>query len=328
MKRRVINRIGYLVAGVLLAASIIGNSAVKTFSDEIVQTTSIYTYDDLCGDIGTLAVSYPENIVWKSIGTTLEGRMIPMVILGNKDKAKHFVFVQSTLHAREYMGSQMLMKMVEYYAMNPSLLRDTCFYIVPMANPDGVCIVQTGAASCTNTDYIQFVNGQGHTSQWKANARGVDLNRNWNACWEYVDLRGYTAPSYEFWKGYAPETEPEVLAMKQASTEKNFELFLNIHQQGNIIYCGSDLAAPEINAASNDWAGMMKQINGYRICGTGNNGKLSYGTFADYVCQSLGKPSVTLEVGSGLPPKAQGQFNKYYQKNYRIFEMIANNLSK
>ena len=43
---------------------------------------------------------------------------------------------------------------------------------------------------------------EAYARTWKANAAGVDLNRNFDAGWELLD--GRSAPSAEGWRGSAP----------------------------------------------------------------------------------------------------------------------------
>ena len=55
--------------------------------------------------------------------------------------------------------------------------------------------------------------------RWQANARGVDINHNFNAGWAALQLQeraaGIGGPSPRQWGGPAPESEPETRAMTE-----------------------------------------------------------------------------------------------------------------
>jgi hypothetical protein len=127
---------------------------------DIVSLSGMYTYDQMTADLTKLAAAYPDSIRVSTIGATALGRKILEVILGNP-KAAHSIMIQSSMHAREYLATQMTMKMIEYYAQQyrsggtwnghsiRKLLNTVCLYIVPMSNPDGVfhCAVRQGQRS-------------------------------------------------------------------------------------------------------------------------------------------------------------------------------------
>lgn len=70
-----------------------------------------------------------------------------------------------------------------------ALLRETALVFVPMCNPDGVRIAQEGADwiedEAARADVQRWIDESGEPyDQWKANGRGVDLNRNFDARWD------------------------------------------------------------------------------------------------------------------------------------------------
>ena len=67
------------------------------------------------------------------------------------------------MHAREWLNSQLVMKMIEqcasqYYTGSYGgrtyrrLFKNVCFYVIPMLNPDGVNISQYGLARIKDAD--------------------------------------------------------------------------------------------------------------------------------------------------------------------------------
>jgi len=118
------------------------------------------------------------------------------------------------------MTTQLTMKQIELYCLNyytgmhqkryySELFDEVAFHILPMANPDGVTISQFGSKGIRNKNLRQKIEkickkyGNGKTSyytNWKANARGVDLNRNFNVYWKQLN-NGVKSPGRIFTRG-------------------------------------------------------------------------------------------------------------------------------
>lgn len=278
---------------------------VHAHAEDIVQLSATYTYEEMLEDISLLTATYPEYVTSQSAGATAQGRSIPLIIVGNPN-ATHAVMVQSTMHAREYIVSQTSMATVEYIAtlmateQIPDIVQNVCFYVVPMANPDGVVISQT-------------IN-----SNWKANANGVDLNRQMDVNWQYLDTKGVTAPGPENFKGYAPESENEIKALKTIAQSRNFDCYISYHMKGNIIYYDDDFVEPEISALSELVAVTVSRTNGYRpynLKTTNASGITTMGGFTDWVQVILKKPGITVECGTKCGPAGQGQAKSIFKKN-------------
>lgn len=134
----------------------------------LVETdNALYTYEMMVEDIEALAEQYSDRVSYQVIGMSLDGRNIYEIILGNADAENH-IMMQAAIHGREYMTTQLLMKLVEYYAYYydtgtfhgisyGELLSQTAIHIVPMSNPDGVTISQVGVSALNNTTYEDVV---------------------------------------------------------------------------------------------------------------------------------------------------------------------------
>ncbi len=121
---------------------------------------AMYTYEDMVEDINALVSKYPDRLSKEIIGTSVDGRDIFALVLGDPDAEKH-VMLQAGIHGREYMNSQLVMKMTEYYCAfyddglyNGKTYRElfgkTAFHVIPMSNPDGVTISQFGTEKLNN----------------------------------------------------------------------------------------------------------------------------------------------------------------------------------
>lgn len=144
---------------------------VKYFNDydkvklNIVDTTiQKYSYDMMVDDIYELVNKYREVLDYEIIGNSYYGRDIYAVVLGNKNAKRH-VFVQAAIHGREYMTTQVVMSLIEYYACYydvakyknrtyRELFENTAIHIIPMSNPDGVTISQYGLSAMN--DHVMY----------------------------------------------------------------------------------------------------------------------------------------------------------------------------
>ena len=297
---------GKITAALALAAALLFQPAAVVRGASlptIVQLSSTYTYDEMITDIAQLTATYPGLVSSGSIGTSVQGRNIPFLVLGNP-AAPHSIMIQASIHAREYIVSQTTMATAEYYAMQFSagnfadVLASTCFYIVPMANPDGVVMAQSAAPD------------------WKANANGVDLNRNFPVGWELTS--GTAAPGAMKFKGFTPASEPETRALMSFASARDYSCYLSYHQQGNIIYYDDDLTSPVTSALSTALAATVSGINRYapvNTTGTNAANTTTYGGFGDYVLMGLQKPGITVECGSAYGVKGQSQSGTIFLKN-------------
>lgn len=324
-----------IISIIALALLLCYSNTIQSSSEDlqipdIVQLSSMYTYSEMQMDISELQAWYSDIINTISIGTTVLGNNIYCIILGNPD-APHNIMIQSTVHAREYPASQVVMKTIEYYCQysktNPLFLENVCFYIVPMANPDGVEITQFGTAHLTDPATISFVQSQGHINEWKANARGVDINRNFDVGWNQLKTK-HSSPSYMRYKGPSAASEIETIALVNLATIKDYDCYISYHMQGNLIYYDEPGNAPQVSAASTDLAQIISSINSYKMVNLkhsmdGDN--VQQGGFTDWVQLTLNKPACTVELGTSLPPKAQSSVPSIYEKNKNTWFAVAVN---
>lgn len=101
-------------------------------------------HDEIEAYLQKLAAAAPELVDYASIGTSREGRSIPMVTITNKatgrdlDKPAFLIF--GNVHADELSGSQVALynawQLVKDHKAG-GILDDVAFYIVPRTNPDG-----------------------------------------------------------------------------------------------------------------------------------------------------------------------------------------------
>jgi len=238
--------------------------------EQVVDATyATYSYEDMAIDLYDLEARYPDLLTVASAGRSADGRELLYGMLGSPDASKS-VMINAGIHGREYLTPLLVMQQLEYYLKNyrepledgstyEELFEDIRFCVLPMINPDGIMLSQQGieairspelrqgildifkkdiASSPTVAAYEDDVNG--YLTLWKANARGVDLNRNFGID-EWGSIKSRTYPSMESYKGPSANSEPETKALIDLTEQlTGLTCTVTYHSQGEIIYwdCG------------------------------------------------------------------------------------------
>lgn len=136
---------------------------------------------------------------------------------------------------------------------------------------------------------------------WQANARGVDINHNFNAGWallqELERKKGIDGPAPRQWGGPCPESEPETRALTGLCARFRFRHVVALHSQGEEIYWRyGDRTPPQAQMM----ADVLGAASGYRVADP--EGLASHGGFKDWFIDSTGRPGFTIELGQGVNP--------------------------
>ena len=263
-----------------------------------------------------------------SIGKTVLGRNIPAYILGSGKPGALYV---GGVHALEYITSMLLLKftgeLCEYYTSQMQiggydlgrLLCTQSICIIPMLNPDGVEIHLKGEESAGALgNSVQHIS-RGNYNAWQANARGVDLNHNFNAGFNILreeEIKsGITGPSLRQYGGCRPESEPETHALCNLCRRMFFSKAFAFHSQGEEIYWRYGERTPRTAF------GMAKRLaasSGYTVAQP--EGLAAHGGFKDWFISVFARPGFTIEVGRGVNPLPVSELGDIYSK---IFDMLV-----
>ena len=257
---------------------------------------SPYTYNDLEHDLVLLQERYPSKISYCSIGETIYGRQVYALRIG---KGKKVILLSGAHHAREWMTSMLLIKMAAVYAANSEkepLLEDGAIWIVPMVNPDGVSIQQGDFSGVGWKDRMALWRMNQYSfsfKRWKANGRGVDLNRQYPAGWQEMKT-GVHQPSYQFYKGTNPISEPEAKALAQFTDVIKPAVSAAYHSTGQEIFWHYKTSGQQ---KERDFllAKAVSDETGYRLSKP-DNAAVGSG-FTDWVIHHYKIPAVTIEIG-------------------------------
>lgn len=261
------------------------------------------------------------------VGNTVLERKIQGVTLG--DSAETVLFVAG-VHGSEWITTLTLLKFFsnfcDAYAQGGELsgvdvkraLRGKGVAFIPCLNVDGVEIALHGAkAALSNRALVERLS-RGDTDHWQANARGVDLNHNFDAGWETLHRmeqeQGINGPASRQYGGTHPESEPETAALTALCRRVPFRHAMALHSQGQEIYWEyGDRTPPR----SRLMAGVMAASSGYLAAQP--EGLASHGGFKDWFIEAFGRPAFTVELGRGQNPLPASDLSPIYE---RVEEML------
>lgn len=289
---------------------------------------------------------YSDNIEINIIGSSHDNRDIYEVILGKSNK-KH-VLIHAGIHGREYLTSLLIMKQIEYYLKNyengkyygikyRDLFNSVTFHLIPMVNPDGITISQIGIKGIKDEKlkdsiyecYYNDLNARytcdrfkNYLRKWKANAIGVDLNRNFDAGWNEINQSKKC--SFANYKGKCCNSEPESKALVNLVNKYNFISTVSYHSSGNLIYW--DYKDSLVKNECSKLADLVSSVTGYtKEKSDSEYSEVTPGGFKDWATSKPNNPipSVTIEVGLGKCPLKNSEFKYIWNANYRVLAAIA-----
>ena len=232
------------------------------------------------------------------IGFSVQGR--PIYYFEIKKSVRPTLIVQCAIHAREHITTRLCLKLINDF--NKYGKRGTVYFI-PLTNPDGVNIA-------TNFNPL-----------YKANARGVDLNVNFDARWGTgkSNVRVFGA---ENCIGEYPFSEPESRAIRDFTLDILPNATISYHSKGEEIYYG--FLGSENNLRDKIIAQKIGCVTGYKVKTT----PLSAGGYKDWCVCHLKIPSFTIEVGRDElnHPLKGNALKDVYQKNKRVITVLTENL--
>ncbi|XP_047115367.1 carboxypeptidase B-like [Schistocerca piceifrons] len=192
------------------------------------------TLDEIYAYLDTLATQYPDLVTLETIGQSTEGRDLKLVKVvtasSDSDAAKPVIFVDATIHAREWLAPCValytLQQLVENSTASASLLQAADWYLLPVLNPDGYDYTH-------NTDRL-WRKTRSYQGSDDPDCMGVDANRNYDFHWGGEGSS--TDPCSETFAGPSPFSEPEArnhAAFLRANND-SISLYLTLHSYGQL----------------------------------------------------------------------------------------------
>ncbi len=280
-----------------------------------------FTYQNYKRYINWLNKAFP-SLTLADCGKSLLGKMIYGFVIG--EGSDNVLYVGGT-HGLEWITSLLLLRFLENLAAAyenqdcicgfnvEDILKNKKLIIIPELNPDGIDIALTGEAGCGRYKEENIAISNGDFSSWSANARGVDINHNFNADWynlrEKEQDNGIFGPSPRRYGGRYPESEPETKAITRLCRNIDISLLVTFHSQGEEIYYEYGNNTPEKSLYI---ARMLSSLTEYTL--VKNEGLASSGGLKDWFIEEFRKPAFTIEVGKGKNPLPLKDFDEIYSR--------------
>ncbi|MEU7830863.1 M14 family zinc carboxypeptidase [Nonomuraea sp. NPDC049129] len=175
----------------------------------------------------------------ESLGKTLKGQDILAVKVTAlarvlPDGIKPATLYSATQHAREWISTEVDMRLLKHVIANRAALKDllnrTELWFVPVANPDGYDFTFTEGNRLWRKN-LRDNDGDGRITT----GDGVDPNRNYPTNFHYDEEGSSSIPSSETYRGAAPASEPETRALDGLLKRIRFKGQVNYHSFGPLL---------------------------------------------------------------------------------------------
>ena len=239
---------------------------------KIFEGNVLLSHAQILSYIDRLQQIYPDLISSYVGGYSVWGTEIRVVTLG---KGSRYIYMNGNIHSKETVTTNYLLKVLDEYAYAYAtngkigsytikhLLDTFTIVMIPCSNPDGRARVLAG-------------------DQCKTNGRGVNLNENFPTNWKYASsgVNGAYAGS-----------EPETQTILGVLNSYPFELVLDCHTSGNVIYYADYDCSAALRTRSYNLANALKAESGFGLYYYSATAGL-----ANYARHPMGIPGLTVEM--------------------------------
>jgi len=303
-------------SGVLLEGVLIINSAkyfVKLRHTNMKMRTKLFRkiYPDwmsLTRTLLTLEKQYESIIRVYPIGKSCLEREIWACEFPAKIREEGVVVLDGGMHGSELIGVaaalHVILKVIEHYD-EISELNYLTLIVIPMLNPDGVEASKILPAK----PFIMLKNA-------RCNARGVDLNRNFNWNWKEGGAEKFESPVF---RGVSSETEPEVQALLKLFNSRRVLFYINLHSGIKAVLIPGYEINPYRDLYLKEIAYGISRIYGYSIM----KGAV-YGGAANWIVFKYGTLSIIIELYGNRSMMHIDWFYFYNPSSKEEIEKICN----
>jgi hypothetical protein len=219
----------------------------------------------------TLTPMQPEGESF-SIGKSIEGKSLDMYRFGSGPIVRVIV---GGIHGGYEGNTSTLVYLLRDDLRNGliTIPEDITLYLLPVFNPDGFY------------DYLNLPEG-------RSNARGVDVNRNWDALWQADWVRTGCFNYLHITAGEAPFSEPEAQALRDFLLNNRVDALISYHSAMSAIFAGG---RPNPDPASDSLARSLSAVSFYLYPPVNDPGCQYTGQLIDWASQN-GIAAVDVEL--------------------------------
>lgn len=286
-----------------------------------------YSYQDIFTSMQILSGRYPEFTVCRIIGNSHDDRQIPMMRVG---MGMDTLICTSGIHGRENINPVLLLRMIDEYANAYrthqeieglsafELLNKYSICFIPLLNPDGYEIAMHGFEVIQNPILRKLCRFRKISPEnWKYNARGVDINRNFpSKSYIQQQLMEY------------PASELETKALMRVFQDYDTVAYMDFHSRGKIIYYYRQAMPYTYNNHSRHLAKRLQRACGYRLGKKEEEtlSNLNGGNPVHFYSELTSKPAITIETveeSEGFPINMTLQQESYQQIHTLPLTLLA-----
>jgi len=229
-----------------------------------------------------------KDLDWKMAGTSVEGRPLVYAEFGKED-APNVTLIFTAVHGDEITPMYLGIQLAHWVKDHEKELGNTRVVIAPLVNPDGFF----------------------HKPRRRTNANGVDVNRNFAT-------KDWSASALRSWKikfrsdprrypGIEPRSEPETVFQEDLIRKIRPQKILSVHSPLNHLdYDGPSQLS--LNRFSENYVQECLKLRArMRAVTTG----FFPGSLGNFAGQELGIPTLTLELPTADPRKADDYWKKF-----------------
>lgn len=275
----------------------------SVYGETKIKHSSASDYDTLRNYLEYLSLTH-SSIVLSNIGKTAEGRAIPVVTLGKKEKSGGAVYVGGMWGCDLVSPAVLLRFICDYadflesgrriYGMSmPYLWENRTIHVIPMLNPDGYVIRREGCGKSIICDRLKKL-GDNDFSRWKFNALGRDLTVS-----------------------FADEGIPEIDALINYLNlvADSLDMVIDIGMDTGIVYSSGKIVPIRAKTV----ARLISRMSGYSLNDSKDGDKK---TLVDYVIKTLKKNAYhcgCLDEGEDLPMDGEDYIKVYAALREALF---------
>lgn len=230
----------------------------------------LLSYEEIGSELEKYSQKYRDFIEVCREGTSEKGRWIYSFAVG---KGKKTLICTGGVHGRESINPTVLVKMANRYGAqsDEKLLQEYRILFIPLLNPDG----------------YEMARLDSQKKDWKYNAYGVDINRDF-LCQSYRKQKSSRQPF--------SSRESRILA--RVFERENSIGYLDFHSRGKEIYWYRGALDSAYNKRQKEIAGILCKKTGYRLGTMGDEAKdnLSGGNTVQYYSETYHMPALTIET--------------------------------
>ncbi|MCX7882726.1 MAG: M14 family zinc carboxypeptidase [Brevinematales bacterium] len=230
-----------------------------------------------------------------SLGTSRGGRNLWMIEISPPTPSHHAILLLGSAHPIEWHAQEIPLRLAEYLAHHREKLRVFC-YILPIFNPDGFAYMRViPVFYASNRKNRYYPPTEKRPSIYTA---GVDLNRNFGYHWQKTSHD----PSYPYYSGERPMSEPETIALEKFVSQTPLSLVISFHSPGKTVqYPWGYTLTPQTNQKLIHLAKWMAKTigNGYKALQDSAN-YLKPGCEIDWFYGEKGILALRIEVSKKL----------------------------